>query len=159
MDAPTMTLTVADGWCLVAVTKATGTVAPPFHKVVLSSGTATDEDDNPTVANSGTPTTKATMGRTLANAGPLNGDFAVAGVWNTVLTDTQVESLMTSRQAWLDLSPAGLWRLNQSAVTETVTDLTGNGANESARGFDGHDGRASVRLVDQVLTGDASERL
>jgi len=129
--AATMTLTVADGWCLVGTSKATGTVAPRFHKYVISTNTWTHENSGTTIADPTTPGTNAFIGSSGASSG-FDGDIAVEGVWNVVLSDAQVETLPFSLAAWRQIDPKGLWLLDQQATAQKVRDLTGNGANESS---------------------------
>jgi len=131
IQATTLTLTVADGWSLVGVSKATGTATPRFHKYVISSNTWTHDNAAGTIADPTTPGTNAFIGSSGASSG-FDGDIAVAGVWNVVLTDAQYETLPFSLAAWRQIDPKGLWLLDQQATGQKVRDLTGNGANESS---------------------------
>jgi len=49
------------------------------------------------------------------------------------MTDAQIESLAGSLMAWRQIQPTGMWLLDQDAVAQTVPDLSGNGANQTAR--------------------------
>lgn len=60
----------------------------------------------------------------------LNADLACAAFWDTVLTDTQVNSLTTDLQAWENLAPIFLWRFDQTPVV----DLVGNSSQVSLTG-------------------------
>lgn len=131
-DTPTSTLNIkiADGWVLVACTKATGTVAPRFHKYVYSTRVWAHENGGTTVANltaSGTVFIGASAASTLF----WNGDIAQLALWNVVLTDVQIESLAT------DLAPAN-WNGYTRAVflgrpsAASFVDLSGGGANQTS---------------------------
>jgi hypothetical protein len=125
----TTTVVTANGWVLAACTKASGTVIPNFSKYTYSTNAWVHEAGNVTLVNPGTPATNAWLG---GSPGNWNGDLAILGVWNVALTDAQVESLAFSLAAWFQVQPKGLWLLDQSATTQKVADLSGNGANESA---------------------------
>lgn len=130
--AATLTVTVANGWSLIAASKASGTSTPRFHRYIFSTNVWSHEDGASTLADSGTPITTSCMGEQASGSGDYNGDIAIAGIWNVVLTDTQIESLAFSLQAWFQVQPKGLWLLDQAATTHKVADLTGGGARESA---------------------------
>lgn len=132
-SAPTIKLLTAEGWCLLAVTKATGTVAPRFHKYVFSTNTWTHENSSTSIANNSAPSTTVTIGANVAAQDFFGGDIAIEGFWNVVLADAQIESLAYNLNAWwAPAQPKGLWLLDQAATTQKVVDLSGGGANESA---------------------------
>src|SRR5690606_8215478 len=66
------------------------------------------------------------------------GLIAVQAVWanrvpfanNTAVQDA---GLHQSLDAWFDAEPDALWAFNQESVTDPVNDLTGNGADQTAR--------------------------
>ena len=125
----------ADGpWVMQAVTKATGTVVSRAHKYDYSTNAWVHEDMAVTLANNTTPTGSAyLMNRpTASTAAACSGDHAVYGVWDTPLTDAQIENLPFSLAAWFQVQPKGLWVLDQQATGQKVVDLSGGGANESA---------------------------
>jgi hypothetical protein len=62
----------------------------------------------------------------------LDGRLAVIGIWQSVLTNTQIEGLTSALSAWKDLGPTALWAFNQASTTTPVTDLTGGGADQTA---------------------------
>lgn len=129
----TFTVLVSEGWVLVGVTKATGTVVPRFHKYVFSTDTWTHTDSATSIANAAVPGGGCKLG---AKAGPgdfFDGDLAGAAVWDIVLADTQVEALPFGLLPWFaPATPKALWLLDQSAVGQKVLDLTGNGSDETA---------------------------
>ena len=130
-QATSLNIVIANGWCLVAAGKTGGTNTPRFHKYVYSTNTWTHENATGTLVD---PTTGS--GSFLIGSGVLGdfvaADIAVVGAWNTNLSDAQVEALAYSLPAWFAVQPKGLWLLDQSAVAQTVIDLTGCGANESS---------------------------
>lgn len=127
-----VTVTAADGWVLIAATKATGTVAVRFHKYVFSTNSWTHQNGG-SIANSGTMTGSSYIGDFNGGGSCFVGDIAAMGRWSVEMSDAQVESLPLSLQAWFAAGqPAGLWLLDQSATAQTVIDLSGGGANQSA---------------------------
>lgn len=120
---------------LVAVTKATGAVAPRMHFVNLSTGAATHENSASTLANASTAATRAAFGVNAAGTGAFyTGDIAAAAVWNTVLTDAQITALSFGSFAnWIAAGGLkALWQLNQLNDLAALKDLTGNGADQTA---------------------------
>lgn len=129
--AEAVTYQASDGWCLVAVTKDTGTVAPRMHKYVYSTNTWTHTNSASTLANSGTPGTGGYIGQ--KNGGDnFDGDINIAAVWDTAMTDIQVEALAYDLISWFAAQPRALWLLDQSSTSMKVNDLSGGGANQSA---------------------------
>lgn len=126
------TCTWRGGWRLIAVTKATGTVAPRFHQYDYGAGTWTHENAAGTLGNSGIPATSATIGSRPGGTNAFNGDIEIAGVWDVAMTDDQVEALAFSLSPWFAAQPKGLWLLDQAATTQSVPDISGGGANQSA---------------------------
>lgn len=125
------TVTSAEGWILVAGSKASGTVKPRFHK--LSAGTWTHSDGDVAATDVGSVGSAGLLWFG-ANGSPiwLNGDIAAVAVWNSVLTDGQVETLGVSFRQWLALQPTGMWMFDQASTATTVTDVTGNGTDQTA---------------------------
>ncbi len=132
--APSITVVPADGWVLVAVTKAAGSTFPRFHAWKAAGGW-THEDyaviprPDPTSCAGG----NVEFARLGASATLGDLDLAVAGVWTSALSDGNVEALLTNRatQDWANLSPAALWDFGQASVATPVADLIG-AADESA---------------------------
>lgn len=131
----TFDVLVADGWQLLACTKTTGSTTPRFHRYVYSTGTWTHTDattgsaaDNSTPGGSG----RVVLGEWEGDD-DLGGDLAVAGAWsNRALSDAEVEHLAFSLAAWHSTAPTALWVLDQSATSQAVIDLTGNGSNQTS---------------------------
>ena len=131
MDAQTLTLTASDGWALIAFTKAAGTTTPRFHKYVFSTNAWTHEAAATTIADPTTPGTNVRLGGGSGPLGTATSRSRAAGT--PPLTDAQIESLPFSLASWFQVSPKGLWLLDQQATSQLVLDLSGGGANESSR--------------------------
>jgi hypothetical protein len=123
----------AENWTVIAATKADGTSTPRGHKYVFGTGVWSHVNAAGTLVDAGSG--PGAGGVLLLSGGGtsvvLSGRLAVVGVWTSALSDGEIERLNRSLQAWRDLLPAALWRLDQAAVTPLV-DLTGGGANETA---------------------------
>jgi len=122
----------ADGWVIVAFSKASGSVAPRGH--VYKAGAWTHADMATAVANQASfAGGRVVFGSSLA-ANFFNGKIGFAYIFNgTALSDSQFEALDGgSKSTYLALGPSGGWEFNQSAVGTSVTDLTGNGADQTA---------------------------
>lgn len=111
----------ADSWMLLAATKATGTVAPTMHKIIISSGVRSSTALGTSFANS----------TTIANGNVRLGgddDFAnirlgVAAIFvGTALTTGQLDGIVSAKttQSIADLSPT--WLVDDSDAF--ATDLT-----------------------------------
>ena len=127
----TFTVLATDGWVLLAATKATGTATPRFHKYVFSTGVWTHQNGDATLANGGSATGGTVRFGEWQDTDDLNARLACGGIWGTALSDTAVEDLALTFDNWTGSSPVGCWKLNQTLTSTTLTDLTGNGANET----------------------------
>lgn len=108
--APTMNLLVADGWACIGLSKASGTVTPRFHKFVYSTGVATHENATGTEADG---TAGGTRNIILGSSVAVGGSYAVAGVYNRVLSDSEFETVAQNVMAMKANNPAwGLWVLD-----------------------------------------------
>lgn len=128
-----ISVVTADGWCLLVVTKASGTSTPRGHKYVYATDTWTHADASSTVGGDSSDLTagRVQFGR-WGTGDPVDGDYQAAGVWKRQLGDAEVETLAHSLQSWYASAPNGLWLLDQSATTQNVIDSTGLGANQQA---------------------------
>lgn len=129
------TITAADGWTILASTKShsSTTTVPRFHIYKLGVGSWVHEDATASVADPTSVAAKMIFGE-WEGVDDLNAWIAVAAVWNAALSDTQIAELSVHLKTsdWLNCSagaPAALWEFNVSSLT----DLTGNGANETGR--------------------------
>lgn len=122
---------IAPGWQILAFSKAAGTAAVVAS--LYDYGTDTwDHDTLGTLNDKPGPWGSFRLGSFLDHE-YTRGDFAAIGVWDAVLTPTELEGMTTSLAAWAALNPSALWAFNQASVTDPVLDLTGNGADETHR--------------------------
>lgn len=121
-------------WYLIAVSLASSGGFPRFHvKDLTAAGAWNHVNSVSTALATGVPVTRGRIGNDPGNAAPFHGRIAVAGVWNSVLSDAQIEALPNGLTFWQQPSNLkGLWRLDQSDVAILVPDLSGGGANESS---------------------------
>lgn len=132
---PTSPFTVltAENWLLIAGTKATGTVTPRGHKYVYDTDTWTHSDFGAATGDGSAPGAGGTVRfGSWQNDDYLTGDFLVAGMWDRQLGDDEIETLAFTLQSWYASNPVGLWLLDQGAVTQNLSDLTGGGADQSS---------------------------
>lgn len=124
-----LTFTVADGWSLIGCSKDTGTVAPRFHKYTYAGNSWTHQNSGTSVANYSVSSSEGPSLGYIANS--YNGELALVGLWNVILTDAQVECLPFSLASWFQVNPMGLWLLDQASTSQKVLDLSGNGSHEN----------------------------
>lgn len=132
VDHSTTTLfKAADGWCIVAATKATGTVTPRYHKYQISAQTWTHENGGTALPNAtSAPGGSCVLGAASGDA--LNGDIAAVALYGRTFTDQEIESFAVSWEVWLSYGPVAAWLLDQDATTTAVLDWTGGGAQQTA---------------------------
>lgn len=132
-EAAGITAGIDKVWALIAVTKASGTVAARAHVYRFDTKTWTHVNCEGTVENA-----LANPGGFLAfgqwgTSDQLRATYAAAAAWGSVLSDAELEELVTVKyiEDWLKKAPAGMWAFNQHSAAETVKDLTGNGADQA----------------------------
>jgi hypothetical protein len=128
----TVAINSADGWVLAGVSRASGSSVPRGHKYVYSTGTWTHTDAGAATGGDSTDLTggRAQIGR-WQTTDFFNGDILEVGAVKRALTDGEWEQLPYTLKAAVDAVPDGLWLLDQHATTQSVIDLTGNGANQT----------------------------
>jgi hypothetical protein len=117
-------------WCLVAVTKAAGTVKPRQHLFDFTTQTWTHRDQESAKGEgSEAEWEKWRHGGMLHAIGPYKGAIAASAWFNKALTDEQVEALVAAETigSWSALTPApiALWEFNQASVSEALQDVLG----------------------------------
>jgi len=121
-----------DTWYLFVVRKASGTATPTANLYNYSTGAWVGwTNGSGTLDNDATALVEVRLGNAPGGF-PLNGKMGGAVVYNSVLSDTNGETLETSAQNWFALSPTAMWRLNQASTATPVTDDTGNGADQTS---------------------------
>jgi len=124
-DSASATNAMTTSWSIWAITKAAGTVAPVAHYGTLASGSLTHAATATAVANSsGTAGARLFFG-TFGASGFLNYRLAVGALFNTALTNAQLDGVMTAKTtASIDaLNPISLMEFTQTSVATAVTDL------------------------------------
>jgi hypothetical protein len=124
-------------WQLLAMTKPAGTQPMRGHRLRIDSGGWTHADAN-AGANHGTDADDidevvfARFAEGIGGAG--NYRIAVAALWNTDLSDAEIESIGTAKStvSILDLAPAAGWEWNQASTATAVTDFTGGGSTQAS---------------------------
>jgi hypothetical protein len=128
-EASTIAMSSTEDWCWIAVSKATGNVAPRFHKQVKSTGTWTHAA-GASMANGTSPSGgNLTIGAVATDW--FKGDIAAVAVWTTALSDATLEGLGATWTAVLAASPQAAWLLNQASTATSLTDAVGT-ANQTA---------------------------
>ena len=125
-----MNLVVADGWCLVAVTKTAGSSTPRFHRYKYSTSTWTHEDGTGALANTAGTATQVRIGD-YEGVDDFDGKMAVVGYFDTALSDSVIETLDADLQSWRLPQLNALWPLNQASEATDVVDMAGH-ANETS---------------------------
>ena len=130
----TLAVAATDGWVLIGFDKATGTTTPRIHKYVFSTGVWSHENATATAADGASVAGgNVCFGDDRGGSYAFNSaDYALAGIWGTVLSDSEWEDLADSYDNWVNSSPVGLWKWNQTSTGTSLTDLTGNGANQTS---------------------------
>jgi hypothetical protein len=125
-----------DEWVIIAITKAAGTTTPRGH--IYQGGSWTHENHSSTAGNPASQAGGTVRFGDLVGIAYRSMDLAVVAEWQANLTDAQIESMQSWDRAgnWGAGSapdPDGLWSFQQEDVTESVVDLTGGGADQTAR--------------------------
>jgi hypothetical protein len=126
-----VTFLTADGWCVVGMSKATGSAVPQFHKVPIPSGSSTHANSGSTVGNGGgTPSATKFAAWGDSNTSQFSSlDIICAAFWTSQLSDANFDTLKNGFSAWTTLSPVDMWTLNSLS---TINDSVGS-ANETSR--------------------------
>lgn len=126
---------VQDGWNLMCFTKPPGSSTVTLHNYAYTPTAWTHTaGEGGAIPAPGSPTA-VIFGNDAAGAGGYKGLIAAAAVWKgRVLTNAQIEGLTGYLSEWKKLSPTALWKLDQSAVADTVPDLVGTSHQSSVTG-------------------------
>lgn len=127
--ATNVTYTAAEGWMLIAITKAAGTAQFRIHKYLFTGATWSRQTSTSSYASpTGAPT--AVRHGHLSSSNYLSGDLAATAVYGYEMSDAQVTALVANLDAWVAAGPQGMWVFDQASVT-AVNDVTGHGADQS----------------------------
>jgi hypothetical protein len=127
-----MTYSTAQNWVLGGFSKANGSATARGHRYVYDTATWTHTNLGVVGDDTITGTMQEIVLGEFTSGQSLHGRLAVVGVWQTVLSDGQIEGLISSLADWSDLSPTALWAFNQASTSDPVLDLTGGGADQTA---------------------------
>lgn len=126
--SPTITVTVADGWCFVACFKVNDTTGPWFLKRALGPG-GTLAAEQAAGFTGGVTTGQVTscdhFGPTMDLHGVAIYDYAFGG--------PTIEYMIAGYRFWRAFNPKAFWIHDQASSSDKVSDLSGNGSNESSR--------------------------
>lgn len=120
----------ADGWVLIAASKATGTNTVNLHYYVFNTGVWTRVAATSQADSIGITGGSVTIGNVVGDF--FIGDIDVVAFFPTALSNAQMDTLPLSLANWDALTPTAMWVLDQASVATPVPDRTGNGANQSA---------------------------
>jgi hypothetical protein len=125
------TVTAADDWVWIVVTKATGSVAPRYHKYVMSTQTWTRGNGSGNVANATSPSGGSLQIGNVAGDF-FKGDIAAVAVWTTALSDATLNNIPNNWVSGvLAASPQAAWLLNQASTGTSIADAV-DSANQTA---------------------------
>jgi hypothetical protein len=120
-------------WTWICFTKQAGSVQPRWSFHNLTAATAWSHvDDTANVSDGSGPPVKIVIGGRQAASAGWRGNIATIAVWDSVLTDSQIEAAAVSAIALHSATPNWGILLNQTSTATDVTDLSGNGATQSA---------------------------
>jgi hypothetical protein len=137
VDSSATDIIAANTWSLAAITCTAAGATPRFHGKARGSGSWNHVNGASTFTGNTIDAAAVEFGS--FNNGSFssfwNGRLATAAVFNSALSDGQLESIETTPATATvnSLGPIALWDFNQAAVGTAVTDLTGNGADETTR--------------------------
>jgi hypothetical protein len=128
-DGPSWT--AADGWVIVAWTKAAGTAVVRYHKCVMSTDAWTHQDSAGTIDDDDNTCTFASTRPNGDGDLVLRGRRAALAAYSSVLDDTAIQALRDNWADWLAAGPIDAWRFDQASTSEAIDDQTGNGADQT----------------------------
>lgn len=119
-------------WQIIGYSKPSTNSNVRWHFYTLST-LAWDHADG-TASGDGSNIDEVLLGIYTPGTGRLRGWWVCAAVWNSVLTDQQVEDACSSiwLLVWYQGNPDALWSGDQPTTSDPVIDRTGNGADQTA---------------------------
>jgi hypothetical protein len=112
-----------DGWLFLAITKGAGTVQGRIHRYSWGSPGWFHGDTSTVGQSCASPTLNGSSRVGFAGDGPSSptwfmGNYLIGGVWDSQLSDAEIETLIGGLRAWRTLEPKEAWRLNiESAIS------------------------------------------
>ena len=126
VSAPTLTGTTTDGWAAYGFSKATGTVAPRFHKYIYATGTASHETSGSTLADGiAMGVGHVSIGRRYSgNATLAFGSYLAVALYARPLTDAEFEAAVISLSSLINSNPnRGLWVYDKPVTTAGFAEM------------------------------------
>lgn len=123
-------------WYLTAFTKPGGVGQVRRHRYDFTAATWQHADTGSPFGDSpNVPYDRIEVGRSHVGIAFLNGDLALIGVWDSVLSDLAIEALIGAPgvKNWVTAGPRILLPFYQSDVGTPIKCLMGSGVNEIAR--------------------------
>lgn len=121
------------GWEIWIISRASGSTTPRFHRYRFDTGLWTHANGGAATGNSpdGAITSHIVGSFDATNYGDYS--MAVAGAINATMSDAAAEAagLETSLAHWVSTFSI-VWPFNQASTSDTITDATGGGANQTA---------------------------
>jgi hypothetical protein len=125
------TVASADDWVWIVITKATGNVAPRYHKYVMSTQTWTRGNGTGNIGDATSPSGGSLQIGNVAGDF-FKGDIAAVAVWTTALSDATLNNIPNNwTSGVLAASPQAAWLLNQASTGTSISDAVGT-ANQTA---------------------------
>jgi len=121
-------ITTANGWVIVAISRAAGSSIPRVH--IYRDPTWRHADMGGAVGDA-TSTTGFVIGALDPGEAFLNGNVLIAAGWDSALSDGAIVNLKDGYQAWIDAAPVELIRCN--AASGLVSTATGGSMSETGR--------------------------
>jgi hypothetical protein len=134
-------------WIMLGYGKVAGLVVPRFHKYSWATGT---HSHGGSVGGDSLQNFEALTSALIGDSVPFPGqhpdsNILIAGIWNSLLSDATVETLVTGKQAWIDAAPAVAWRFDTMAA---ISALVGTSTQTSRVGTTLDVGDAPAGWVD-----------
>lgn len=143
------TVTTADGWVLVAFTKASGSDAGDFH-IYYWDTTTWIHDPGGTAIASPASAQASRFGGASGPANSFNGSLLIGGVWDSELSQATVETLINGQSAWVTADPAEAWRFD---TLSSISSFTGTSTETARTGTTLDTGDAPAGWTDAEDTG------
>lgn len=122
-------------WAWYVITKAAGSALPRFSSKDVTTGGAWAHANGTFSVGDGTgPITSIRVGSNNALGTTFRGSIAVIGLWDTQLSDADVELACTLAYSDIVTTKAAKWavKLNQASIATSVTNDAAGGGNQTA---------------------------
>ena len=123
----------ADEWWIVSAKRAAGTnqAVEFWGRDLTNNGSWLNTNPGSNLSASGLSNPDRILLGRWGYTDDMNGRIAFVAVYDRVLSDAEVQGIAGVSDA-MALTPVGAWLLDQASTATAVTDLTGNGADQTA---------------------------